>query len=428
MRYLLILCVLFLSRPLSGQVVRDLDSIPVNSDCAQQDVFDLFQKKKPKAPQIPIRKVRAIVLPLIGSSPSTGLQLGVGSSLSWTIGKDPSTKLSAGSMQVLWTTEKQLISYIRTNTYFSRNKYFLQTDWRLYLFRLPTYGLGTGPQENIPELPSTEIVVTGDNAYAGGKFQMKYDWVKFHNILYTGIFPHTYFGIGYHLDYYYNIVDVNLVLDSASMIISPHYAYCILHGFDTREYLTSGISCNLAFDTRDNLINAYKGIYANLSLRFNSKVLGSHQLGAQLWTEFRAYQGLSKTSPRHLLAFWFYGSYKLGGEIPYLNLMSNGFDQMNSSGRGYSQGRWRGEDLIYGELEYRFPISPCTGILGGVIFANVISASNHDMHVPLFGFWKPGAGVGLRIMVGKYDRTNLLIDFGFGEYSKGLYLQATEIF
>jgi hypothetical protein len=31
-------------------------------------------------------------------------------------------------------------------------------------------------------------------------------------------------------------------------------------------------------------------------------------------------------------------------------------------------------------------------------------------------------------MVGKADRTNLLIDFGLGELSHGLYLQAQEIF
>ena len=83
---------------------------------------------------------------------------------------------------------------------------------------------------------------------------------------------------------------------------------------------------------------------------------------------------------------------------------------------------------MYGEVEYRFPISRCTGIVGGVLFANVITASNRDMNVPLFGYFKPGAGFGLRIMVGKHDRTNILIDFGLGQFSQGLYLQAQEIF
>jgi outer membrane protein assembly factor BamA len=188
------------------------------------------------------------------------------------------------------------------------------------------------------------------------------------------------------------------------------------------------LSLNFAYDTRDNIINAYKGIYVNVSYRYNVKWLGSARNGSQLWTEFRTYVGLSKQIPRHLLAFWVYGSFVVSGQIPYLDLMACGFDQMNSSGRGYEQGRWRGEDFVYGEMEYRFPISRCSGIIGGVIFANVMTASNRDMHIPLFGFFKPGAGFGLRIMVSKHDRTNLLIDFGLGQRSDGFYLQAQEIF
>lgn len=428
MRYLFLLILFSVS--VRGQCAGyvTLQSLTDTTECQQQDVFDLFTKKKPHAPQIPLRKVRAIFIPLIGSSPATGLQVGLGSSISWTIGQDPSTNLSAGSFQVLWTTEKQLISYIRTNTFFSRNQFFLQTDWRLYLFRLPTYGLGTGPSENIPALPPDQPVLAGDDPYSGGKFNMKYNWTKFHNVLYAKIFPNHYLGVGYHFDYYFDITDDDLNMMPGSEKVSPHYAYCQLHGFDTKEYITSGMSLNFMVDTRDNIINAYNGYYFNFSLRVNSKYLGSHRFGSTLWSEFRTYHGLSKKNPRKVLALWLYGSFKLGGEIPYLNLMSNGFDQMNSSGRGYAQGRWRGEDIVYGEAEYRFPISRCSGILGGVIFANVVTTSNRDMNIPVLGYFKPGGGVGLRIMVGKFDRTNLLIDFGFGEYSKGLYLQATEVF
>lgn len=404
------------------------DTIPADSICPQQDVFDLFKKKKPKAPQIPIRKFRAIVIPIVASSPSTGVQLGVGSTFSFTIGKHPETRLSAGSFQVLWTTKKQLIAYLRSNMFFSRNKFFLQTDWRWYIFRLPTYGLGTGPKDNIPLLPTDYTSPESNISYEGGEFPMKYDWVKFHSILFREMFPHFFLGFGYQLDYYYNIQDVNLVLDSSVLITTPHYTYCARHGFDPDQYISSGISLNAMFDTRDNIINAYRGMFAKVNIRYNSKVLGSHKQGGQLWAEFRKYQGLSKSSPRHVLALWLYGSFKLGGELPYLDLMSVGFDPSNSSGRGYAEGRWRGEDLIYGEIEYRFPISPCSGILGGVVYANVTSAGNRDMGIPVLGYFKPGAGVGLRIMVGKYDRTNLVIDFGFGEFSKGLYIQAAEIF
>ncbi len=331
-------------------------------------------------------------------------------------------------MQLMVTVKRQLISYIRTNMFLEGNKSFIQTDWRWYLFRLPTYGLGTGQENNIPEIPVSPVSPENQISYSGGKFPMKYNWVRFHNIIFREIVPHIFGGLGYHLDYYYSIEDSDLKLDSTVEIITPHYAYCTLHGFNTNSYTASGVSLNFAFDTRDNIINAYKGVFINVNYKYNSQIFGSSRDGSQLWTEFRTYVGLSRKIPRHLLAFWLYGSFKVSGEIPYLNLMSNGFDQANSSGRGYAQGRWRGEDLMYGEVEYRFPISRCTGIVGGVLFANVITASNRDMNVPLFGYFKPGAGFGLRIMVGKHDRTNILIDFGLGQFSQGLYLQAQEIF
>ena len=404
------------------------DTVEPGGYCPQQDIFDILTKEKLHAPEIPARKMRVILLPLIAYSPATAFQLGVGSSMSWSIGRNPLTKLSAGSVQVLWTTERQLISYIRTSMFFNENKWFLQTDWRWYLFSLPTFGLGTGPANNIPSLPDYPNITTDPVSYDGGRFPMKYNWIKIHNILYMEVARHVYAGLGYHLDHYYDIKDENLDLDSSSKIITPHFAYSMSHDFNLLTYTTSGISVNFSYDSRDNIINAYKGIYFNASYLYNFTFLGSSRAGSRLWTELRTYVGLSKRVPRNLLAFRAFGSFNMSGDTPYLNLMSNGFDPINSSGRGYTQGRWRGENFVYGEVEYRFPISRCSKIIGGVLFANVTTASNKEMQIPLFGYLKPGCGFGVRIMVGKHDRTNLLIDFGLGQLSQGLYLQAQEVF
>ena len=150
MRKLWLLLFLFILPGISAQVIPD--SIAADTSCPQQDLLDLFRKSKPKAPQIPLRNVHAIVIPLIGSTPSTGFQFGAGSTLTWKFGKTPETKLSAGTVQAVWTTEKQLISYIRSTMFFNRNKNLLQTEWRWYLFRLPAYGLGTSEGTYIPDL------------------------------------------------------------------------------------------------------------------------------------------------------------------------------------------------------------------------------------------------------------------------------------
>jgi hypothetical protein len=94
------------------------------------------------------------------------------------------------------------------------------------------------------------------------------------------------------------------------------------------------------------------------------------------------------------------------------------------------QGRFRGEELVYSELEYRFPISPCTGVLGGVVFVNGITTSNREpgAQVRVFDYIKAGYGFGLRIAADKLSRTNIAIDVGFGEKSMGIYFGAAEVF
>jgi hypothetical protein len=118
----------------------------------------------------------------------------------------------------------------------------------------------------------------------------------------------------------------------------------------------------------------------------------------------------------------------MSGRQPYMTLMALGEDQRARSGRGYIAGRYRGENMIYGEVEYRFPISPCTKILGGVLFLNATTASNDSRNIDLFEYVRPGVGFGLRLMMNKNFRTNINIDFAFGKKSKGFYFSGTETF
>ena len=118
----------------------------------------------------------------------------------------------------------------------------------------------------------------------------------------------------------------------------------------------------------------------------------------------------------------------MSGDYPYMALPSIGDDQRERSGRGYLQGWYRGENLVYAETEYRFPISPCSRILGGVLFINAVTVSSHDDHVARFEYIQPGFGIGLRIMINAISRTNLCIDYGLGNESHGLYFVRQETF
>jgi hypothetical protein len=83
---------------------------------------------------------------------------------------------------------------------------------------------------------------------------------------------------------------------------------------------------------------------------------------------------------------------------------------------------------MYGETEYRFPISARTGILGGDIFLNATTTSNKKGDVKLFDYTRLGYGGGLRIMLDKQSRTRLAIDIGVSPGSVGFYFGAQETF
>jgi hypothetical protein len=86
--------------------------------------------------------------------------------------------------------------------------------------------------------------------------------------------------------------------------------------------------------------------------------------------------------------------------------------------------------MIYGEVEYRFPIWPCTNIIGGVLFVNAVTTSNSDPErtVNLFQYVRPAVGIGLRVMVNKYFRTNINLDYAIGKESSGFYFSGQETF
>ncbi len=409
---------------------RNNDSIPESDTasvkgCEQKDIKDLLRNKD--KPWKPPRKVMLLILPNIGSNPANGFYYGVGGSVGWYFGPKEITRVSFIGFTLLYTTKKQFITYSKSNIYTTGDKLFLQGDWRFYIYKAPTWGLGTNsPVDIIPE----ECIVWQGNAVDEPEeiYEMSYNYIRIHEIVNYKIRKYFYGGIGYHLDIYSKITDESLNLDTNSLKLTPHYLYSRKYGFNPDKYSLSGLSLNFVYDSRDNMISPYKGIYANINYRYNPVFFGSDRNSTSLWLEFRTYLPLSKKTPRHLIGFWTYGNFQVSGHQPYLTLMALGQDLKERSGRGYEAGRYRGENIVYAEMEYRFPISQCSKILGGVLFVNATTASNNSNNVPLFEYVRPGVGFGLRLMINKYFRTNITFDIGLGYRSKGFYFSGTETF
>jgi hypothetical protein len=413
----------FLLFILAGKIHAQDTAIVITDPCKTKDLVDYFRqwlKIKPKATE---KNSSIFIAPVFGSTPSTGFVFGVTVQGAFQL---PESKLSAFQANVQYTAKKQLTISLKNNVFAKGNKIFLSGDWSYFDYSQPTYGLGTnapnGDLENY--FHYNDVGEPGDSLVQ----PMLFKYLKLHQTFSFRSAKNFFIGPGIHLDYYTDIEDEKLDTSAATRYITSHYAYSQKYGYDLEKYAVVGVSLNLVYDSRDNLINAYKGIFANLNFRVNPEFLGSGQYSSTLWTEFRAYLGLSKKRPNTVLGFWYVGHFSLAGNLPYLNLPAIGNDQRQKTGRGYTFARFRGNHLLYGETELRFPISRCTNTLGGVVFLNAVSTSNKDGDVGLLQYIKPGFGVGLRVLFQKKSRMNIQIDYAKGEGSKGIYFGASEVF
>ena len=376
------------------------------------------------------KNLSIIPLPVIAYNPTSAWMFGLAPGASWFMGNPEFTSISSGLGTVIYTTNKQWILTAKTNMFLDGDSWNLLGDWRFFITSQPTFGLGTGPQSAKP--------VGNEVEYQDGLFNepietsqmMEFNYFRFHETVLKRIQDTRFFvGIGYHLDIHSKIKDNLLNLDTVPAIITSHYGYQTSKGLSTDKYTLSGISINALYDSRDNAINPYSGRYAFANIRINPSFLGSDKGSSILWLEYRDYLHLNKERPRHMVGFWTYGWFVTSGDVPFLDLPAVGWDQFGRSGRAYTQGRFRGEDLIYGEIEYRFPLQREKDLLGGVIFINGTTASNRQGGIDLFDYLDYGYGLGLRVMINKKSRANLALDFAWGKYgATGFYLGMNEVF
>lgn len=374
------------------------------------------------------KKLIVSVLPFVSSGPTTGFLYGISASLAKYFGPVSTTHLSTAAFGAIRTAKNQTFFTFKSTVFSKDDDWYLMGDWRYLNHDIPNWGLGTGPSSQ-KLASSTGFNYTDDmwSTPISVNQQIAYTHIRFHETVMKRVKQSSFFvGAGYKLDIHNDINDKILDLNAQPPVITSHYAYSIANGFDPERYALSSITIDAVYDTRDNSANAYTGRYANISERISPELLGSSKSSSSLWLEYRDYLSLSKVNPRHLLAFWAYGHFLTSGTPGYLDLAASGFDQYSRSARPYTQGRFRGQNLVYAETEYRFPIiNRC----GGVLFLNGSTASNKDANINLFDYVDPGYGFGLRWMLNKKSRTNVTIEYGFGKYgATGLIFNLGETF
>jgi outer membrane protein assembly factor BamA len=255
---------------------------------------------------------------------------------------------------------------------------------------------------------------------------VRFDAYRLYQSAYYRVRSHLYVGGGLHFDSH---TDVGPDEDNEEhWTESPYYVYSVANDLPIDTQISAGPGLDIVWDSRDSFINADRGWLARASYRaFFDGFLGGDSNWEKVTLDVRTYVPVS-ADRRYRLAVWAYTDLVVDGVAPYFDLPSTAGDSYGRSGRGYAEGRFRGEKLAFVELEYRAPLLR-NNLLGMVAFVNTTSISNRQSGEQLFDNFAAGGGAGLRLLLNKRSKTNVAFDVGFGkEGSRGIYLTVQEAF
>lgn len=346
------------------------------------------------------RKIYFSILPIPATVPGgSGRALITSTTAAIYLGPRNTTNLSSATFTPYWNFKGRFGLPLRTGIWLPDNSWTIQGDTRFMVY--PQYTWGLGESHNYPDQTLVD-----------------YKYIRFYQSVLKKIEPYLFAGIGYNLDYHFNVKSDN------PLVNLPQYTNYI-YGTGGSSF-SSGISLNLLYDTRNNSINPLPGSYTNVVYRVNPTFLGSNDNWHSLYIDVRKYLSLnpSNHNQQNTLAFWSYIWTTLNSRTPYLDLPSIGWDPYNRSGRGIDQNRYRGSTLFYLESEYRRDLTE-NGLLGFVVFANATTLSGTGN---LFTSWHPAAGSGLRIKFNKGSNTNIGIDYGFSKGYSAIMFNLGEAF
>jgi len=400
---LTILCCL-LPFMLLAQTVTDTANMDVDTT-GQKDLIDIGRrlfKFKPRPKYRGQKQIFFSILPLSTSVPGGSKAIVTSTTAGFYLGNRDSTYLSSVTFAPYFNLKGRYGLPVHSSIWTPDNTYNVQGDVRFLVYPQNTWGLGgkNGEDERI---------------------LVNFDYIRFYQTVLKRIKPFFYVGVGYNMDYYFNI-NTNVNGQTTTLHDFTQYPY----GTDGRNSFSSGLTLNAVYDTRQNLFNPFPGIFANLIYRHNAGFLGSDNNSQSVYLDFRKYIAVGDNSVyKSIFAFWTYYWTTISNGTPYLNLPGIGNDPYQRSGRGIEQNRYRGNSLIYFEAEYRRDIT-ANGLFGFVVFANFNSAS--ELNTRRFAYVNPAAGGGLRVKFNKRSATNIAVDYGFSKGYNGLTLGLGEAF
>jgi hypothetical protein len=171
------------------------------------------------------------------------------------------------------------------------------------------------------------------------------------------------------------------------------------------------------WDNRDNTFSTARGAYCALFLNFFTRALASDFTFTQIILDARKYFPLGAAQVLAvqgvLKSVW--------GDCPFQTLPMFGGQNLL---RGFYEGRYRDQNMLAVQAEYRRPLWGRFGFCG---FAGAAQVQDRISRLALSEFHAAG-GIGLRYKFNRRENLNIRLDAGFAGSSPAFYLTFAEAF
>lgn len=338
-----------------------------------------------------IRKPQFLIYPTVAYAPETSWEFGLSSVFVFYANQDTTNRLSEVNAFTFITLEQQYGLWFDHALYSQDNHWFGLGRLRFQSFPLLYFGIGMdSPEEHIAQV-NANLVQIKERALR-----------KIVKGLYSGL----------EIDYQ-NLSSVSFIPNSAEITDYPA-------GSDGSANL--GFGAGVLYDTRHNILNVRDGFFSELAFLHYDNAWGSDFTFTSVISDTRIYKPVNK---RDVFAFQLLGQFNVG-DTPFNQLAMMGGETMM---RGYYSGRYRDQNQIAMQAEYRFLPLPLgfTKRFGAALFAGTATVYNDRKEVALKNFvWSAGAG--LRFLLFPKKDIFTRFDVAFTEEGTGFYIFIGEAF
>jgi outer membrane translocation and assembly module TamA len=335
-------------------------------------------------------------LPAMSYSQETGLEFGLITLYSfYTDRQDLMTRNSSISGVASFTTKKQKNFKLQTDIWAPQNLYHTIGELRYKDFPFNFYGVGN------KTLKADEDKVTQKLFKIGGEVEKLFK-------------KRFYAGVSASFEQY-SFTDQ----ETGGIFSLPNPAILDRDGGRVLFVGLSQIS-----DGRNTNTYTTSGTYLKLNLSYAPDVFGGDNFSGSLFKlDFRNFKSYNK---KMVLGIQVQYQLLQGSNAPFYLLPQLGNDQMM---RGYYTGRYRDNNLLAAQAEFRYRFIPKLGAVAFLGAGNVYG--NRQLRIVDF---KPTSGVGARYFFDVERGLSIRLDYGVGEKrsgeerQKGFYIGLAEAF